>query len=155
MIRDQGKWIGGLLAGAGIMYLLDPDRGGRRRALVRDRAARARHKLGHSLDAKARDLGNRAKGTVAGLRSRFRRESVDDATVHERVRSAIGHAVSHPSAIEASVSDGRVTLQGPVLERELDDLRRTVGQVRGVTEIVNELVVHSEPGGVPALQGGR
>jgi osmotically-inducible protein OsmY len=133
---------------------LDPDRGGHRRALIRDRAARAGHKLGGGLDASARDLGNRARGAVAELRSRFRREAVDDAILHERVRSTIGHAVSHPSAIEVSVSDGRVTLQGPVLERELDGLLRAVGRVRGVSEMVNELEVHPEPGGVPSLQGG-
>jgi BON domain-containing protein len=154
MMRDQGKLIGALLVGAGVMYLLDPERGGRRRALVRDRAARAGHKLGDSLDGTARDLGNRAKGTAAALRSRFRRESVDDAILHDRVRSAMGRVVSHPGAIEASVFDGRVTLRGSVLERELDDLLRTVGRVRGVTDVVNELAVHSELSGVPSLQGG-
>jgi osmotically-inducible protein OsmY len=153
-MRDQGKFIGGLLVGAAIMYLLDPDRGGRRRALVRDQAARARNKLGDGLDATARDLGNRARGTAAELRSRFRREVVDDTILHERVRSEIGHAVSHPGAIEVSVSDGRVTLQGSVLEQELDKLLSTAGQVRGVSEVINELTVHREPGDTPSLQGG-
>jgi osmotically-inducible protein OsmY len=153
-MRDQGRFIGGLLVGAAIMYLLDPDRGGRRRALVRDQAARARNKLGDGLDATARDLGNRARGTAAELRSRFRREVVDDTILHERVRSEIGHAVSHPGAIEVSVSDGRVTLQGSVLEQELDKLLSTAGQVRGVSEVINELTVHREPGDTPSLQGG-
>jgi len=153
-MRDQGGFIGGFLVGAAVMYLLDPDRGGRRRALVRDQAARARHRLGDGLEATARDLGNRAKGTAAEVRSRFRREAVDDTILHERVRSTIGHAVSHPGAIEVSVSEGRVTLQGPVLQHELDSLLRAVRQVRGVSEVVNELEVHREPGGVPSLQDG-
>lgn len=153
-MRDQGKLIAGLLAGAFAMYLLDPDRGGRRRALLRDQAARAGHKLGDGLDATARDWGNRARGTVAQVRSRFRKEMVDDVVLYERVRSTVGHAVSHPSAIEVTVSEGRVTLQGPVLEHELDGLLRAVGRVRGVSEVVNELEVHREPGGVPSLQGG-
>jgi uncharacterized membrane protein len=154
-MRDEGKVIGGLVVGAGLMYLLDPDRGARRRGLVRDQAARARHKLGDGLDATAHDLGNRAKGTAAELRSRFRRESVDDVVLHERVRSAIGRAVSHPSAIDVSISDGRVTLKGPVLEEELADLLRTVGRVRGIGPLTNELEVHGEPENEPALQGGR
>jgi hypothetical protein len=147
-MRDQGKLIGGALAGAGLMYLLDPDRGTRRRALVRDQAARARHRLGDGLEATARDVGNRARGTAAELRARFRGEDVDDEILHERVRSAIGRAVSHPGAITVTPWQGRVTLQGPVLEAELDDLLREVRRVRGVSEVENELEVHREPGGV-------
>ena len=154
-MRDQGKMIGGLVVGAGLMYLLDPDRGARRRGLVRDRATRAGHKLGGGLDATARDFGNRARGTVAEARARFRKEMVDDVVLYERVRSAIGRAVSHPSAIDVTVSEGRVTLQGPVLEHELDDVLRAAGRVRGVTEAVNELEVHPDSSGVPSLQGGR
>ncbi|CAN5893806.1 hypothetical protein BH24GEM1_BH24GEM1_25520 [soil metagenome] len=154
-MSDQGKLIGGALAGAGLMFLLDPDRGTRRRALLRDQAARARHKLGDGLEATARDVGNRARGSAAELRSRFRKEDVDDEVLHERVRSAIGRAVSHPGAIAVTASTGRVTLQGPVLEHELDDLLRDVRRVRGVSEVDNQLEVHREPGGVPALQGDR
>jgi len=154
-MRDQGKFIGGLLVGAAVMYLFDPDRGARRRALVRDQAGHARHKLGDGLEATARDLGNRAKGTAAELRSRFRQEAVDDTILQERVRSALGHAVSHPGAIEVSVSDGRVTLQGSVLEQELDKLLSAVGGVAGVSDVVNELEAHQQPGNVPPLRGGR
>lgn len=154
-MSDQGKLIGGALAGAGLMFLLDPDRGTRRRALLRDRAARARHKLGDGLEATARDIGNRARGSAAELRSRFRKEDVDDDVLHERVRSAIGRAVSHPGAIAVTACEGRVTLQGPVLEDELDDLLRDVRRVRGVSEVDNQLELHREPGGVPAPQGGR
>ena len=154
-MSDQGKLISVLAVGAGLMYLLDPDRGARRRGLVRDQAARARHKLGGGLDATARDLGNRARGTVAEARSRFRREVVDDVVLYERVRSTIGRAASHPSAIDVSVSEGRVTLQGPVLEHELDDVLRAVERVRGVTEVVNELETHRDASNVPSLQGGR
>jgi uncharacterized membrane protein len=154
-MRDQGKLIGGLLVGAGLMYLLDPDRGARRRALVRDRTVRAGHKLGDGLEATTRDLRNRARGTAAELRSRVRRETVGDEILHERVRSAIGRAVSHPGAIRVTVWEGRVTLQGPVLEEELDPLLRAARRVRGVSEVVNELNVHRDPAGVPSLQGGR
>ena len=54
-----------------------------------------------------------------------------------------------------SVSNGRVTLQGSVLEQDLDDLLRAVGRVAGVSDVVNELEAHREPGSVPPLQGGR
>jgi hypothetical protein len=38
--------IGGLAAGAGLMYVLDPDRGRHRRARLRRQAHRASRKLG-------------------------------------------------------------------------------------------------------------
>ena len=152
---NQGKAIAGALAGAGLMYLLDPDRGSRRRALVRDQAVRARHRLAEGAEATGRDLRNRARGTAAQLRSRLRREMAGDEVLHERVRSALGRVVSHPGAIEVSVSDGRVTLQGQVLREEEDDLLASVGRVRGVAEVRNELEVRSSGEGVPALQGGR
>src|ERR671928_1172414 len=75
IMRDQGKLLTGLLVGAGLEFLLDPDRGARRRALVRDQAVRASHKLGDELDATTRDLRNRAKGSAAELRSRFRKQA--------------------------------------------------------------------------------
>src|SRR5918999_3993524 len=99
-MNNQGRTIAGVLAGAGLMYLLDPDRGARRRALVRDQAMRAQHRLAEGAEATGRDLRNRALGTAAELRSRFRRESAGDEILHERVRSVLGRVVSHPGAIE-------------------------------------------------------
>jgi uncharacterized membrane protein len=154
-MRDQGRVMGGLILGAGLMYLLDPDRGARRRALLRDQATHAGRKLGEGLDATARDVSNRARGKAAELRSRIERRSPDDVVLHERVRSAMGRAVSHPGAIEADVFEGRVTLIGAVLEAELDELLKSVRRVRGVTEVINELEVHQDARGVPSLQGGQ
>jgi uncharacterized membrane protein/osmotically-inducible protein OsmY len=154
-MSNKGQAIAGLLAGAGLMFLLDPDRGARRRALLRDRAVSVRHRLAEGAEAAGRDLRNRAKGTAAQARSRFRREMVDDEILHERVRSALGRVVSHPGAVEVSVADGRVTLQGEVLEHEVAHLFRSVRGVRGVSDVRNELVVSSSTKGVPSLQGGR
>lgn len=154
-MRDESKFIGGVLVGAGLMFLLDPDRGARRRSLVRNQAVRAQHKLGDGLGATARDLGNRARGTVAGLRSRFRREYVDDPVLHERVRSVLGRAVSHPAAIGVSISEGQVTLRGDVLEDELEPLLDMVNGVPGIFEVRNHLVTHREAADLPSLQGGR
>lgn len=40
-VTKESAWIGAAGLGAGLMYLSDPDRGKRRRALVRDQAARS------------------------------------------------------------------------------------------------------------------
>jgi uncharacterized membrane protein len=152
-MERQGKLLGGIILGAGAMYLLDPDRGTRRRSLLRDQIAHARHKVGDGLAATARDTRNRAAGAAAELRSRFQHDQADDEVLHERVRSAIGRVVSHPSAITVTVFDGQVTLGGHVLAAEVDELIDQVKRVRGVRDIRNELEVHRTANGAPALQG--
>jgi uncharacterized membrane protein len=152
-MKDQGRLITGVLVGASAMYLLDPDRGARRRSLLRDRGVHAGHKLGDGLAATARDARNRTRGTAAALRSRFRSDDPGEDVLHERVRSAIGRVVSHPGAITVVVTGDRVTLTGQVLEGEVDALVQTVARVRGVSEVRNELEVHRGAAGVPSLQG--
>jgi uncharacterized membrane protein len=145
--------ITGMLLGAGTMYLLDPDRGTRRRSLLRDQGVHAGHKLGEGLAATARDARNRTRGVAAELRSRLGKDQPDDEILHERVRSAIGRVVTHPSAITVIVDQGRITLAGHVLANEVDDLVKQVKRVRGVEEVRNELEMHRTSDGVPALQG--
>jgi len=140
-------------AGAGLMYLLDPERGRRRRAIVRDRLVRAAHRTGDTVDATSRDVGNRARGVVAELRSRLANVEVSDGVLHERVRARIGSVIGHAGAIDIAVIEGQVSLRGPVLAGDVDRLVRRVRSVPGVREVINQLDVHDEPGGVPGLQG--
>jgi len=140
-------------AGAGLMYLLDPDGGRRRRARVRDQLVSAAHRTGDTVDATSRDVTNRARGVVAELRSRLANPRVSDEVLHARVRSRMGSVVGHAGAIEVGVDDGRVTLRGPILADEVDRLVRRVAGIRGVREVLNQLDVHDEPGNVPFLQG--
>jgi BON domain len=139
-------------AGAGLMYLLDPDGGGRRRALVRDRMVRAAHRTGDAVDVTSRDVTNRARGVVAELRGRLAGAPVGDDVLRERVRARIGAVVGRAGAVETLVSDGVVTLRGPVLADDLDRLVRRVRSVRGVRDVSDQLDVHDEPGHVPELQ---
>jgi hypothetical protein len=142
-------------AGAGLMYLLDPDQGNRRRALVRDRFVRARHVTGDAVDATSRDVRNRARGVVAELRSRLIPEDVTDDVLHERVRARLGQLVRYAHSVETTVEGGRVILRGPVLADDAARLVRRIGRVPGVREVDNRLDVHAEPGDVPGLQGAR
>jgi uncharacterized membrane protein len=152
-MKGQGRLLTGMMLGAGTMYLLDPDRGARRRSLLRDQGMHAGRKMGEGLAATARDARNRTAGAAAELRSRFRKDEADDEIVHERVRSAIGRVVTHPSAVEVTVNEGRITLAGHVLADEVYDLLKQVGRVRGVAEVRSQLQIHQGTEGVPALQG--
>ena len=147
-------FLGAAAAGAISMYLLDPDHGRRRRALMRDRLASGVSRLDDARTVASRDLRNRARGVAHEVRSRFSREEVPDEILCERVRSSLGWAVSHPGAIEVSALSGRVTLSGAVLEREYVRLLRTVWAVRGVADVEDRLAVYESPAGISALQGG-
>jgi uncharacterized membrane protein len=152
-MKGQEKLITGIVLGAGAMYILDPDRGARRRSLLRDQGVRATHKIGDGLAATARDARNRTRGAAAELRSRFRQDQANDEVLHERVRSAIGRVVTHPSAITVTATEGRVILSGPILADEVDTLISRVRGVRGVEEVRNELEIHRSAENVPGLQG--
>jgi hypothetical protein len=145
--------VGGVAAGLGLMYFLDPDQGRRRRALVRDQMVHAAHRTGDAVDATSRDIANRAKGAVAELRGRFHAEEVGDDVLRERVRARVGAVVGHASSIDVDVREGRVALSGPILAHEVDRLLRRVTAVRGVKDVDNRLEIHAEPGNVPGLQG--
>jgi hypothetical protein len=146
---------GGAGIGAGLMFLLDPQRGNRRRAIARDKAISALHKASNATRVAARDLASRTYGTAASLGSVFGSDHPDDRKLLERVRSKIGRFVSHPSAIEVEARGGIVSLRGPILAREVDAMLAATRGVRGVTSVENHLEVHETAENVPELQGGR
>ncbi len=153
-MKTPGKLLSAVLVGAGAMYLLDPDRGARRRSLLRDKGVHAKRALREGLGTAARDVRNRSAGAAAAVGSRLRSDQAGDEVIQERVRSALGRVVSHPGAINTAVYDGRVFLSGPILRQEIEELVATVRAVRGVREVENQLQVHERADDVPGLQGG-
>ena len=155
--HDGGSGMGilsGIGIGAALMYFLDPGRGPRRRAALRDQLVSTGNTLGDALGTTARDLGNRARGLAAETRSRLTPEDVTDEVLVGRVRAELGRVVSHPGSIIATASGGVVTVSGPVLAREVDGLLGAVRKVRGVQDVVNQLEIHERGDNVPGLQGG-
>ena len=57
--------LGGLGAGALLMFFFDPQQGRRRRALVRDKAVKVKNKTADVIEKRSRDLSNRAQGVIA------------------------------------------------------------------------------------------
>jgi hypothetical protein len=139
--------------GAGVMYFLDPDKGRRRRALVRDRMVSLMDDVEEALGKTSSDVANRAGGLVAEMRSLMDRKPVPDRVLIARVRSEIGRVVSHPRAIQVDANQGAVILSGPILADEVGDLISAVSRVRGVKDVENRLEVHEQAGNIPGLQG--
>ena len=154
MLQDRGSALTGLGIGLGLMYFLDPERGRRRRARVRDKLTRVLNVGTDAAGTTRRDLAHRVAGTAARMRHALRRLPADDVVLVERVRAQLGRVVSHPHAIDVKATNGNVTLSGPILQAELNQLLRAVERVDGVRDVANALEEHKEPGHVPALQGG-
>lgn len=82
-----------------------------------------------------------ARGFMTETGDRFRRRTVSDATLVAQAQSRLNRLVSRPSAIEITANQGQLTLSGPVLDREHEDLLASVASIRGVKEVVNRLDV--------------
>jgi uncharacterized membrane protein len=136
------------------MYMFDPDKGRRRRNVMRDAVNHMVNTAEDAIGKTSRDMSNRAQGLRAELNSIFRHEEADDEVVAERVRSKLGRAVSHPHAIHVAVDEGRVTLSGQILSAEVGQLLKSVWSVHGVMDVENKLEAHEEAGNIPSLQGG-
>ncbi len=115
--------VGSLGLGAGLMYILDPRAGRRRRARLR----RALERAG--------------------------RRRLSDEALAARVRSVLARSVSHPRAITVDVAQGHVVLGGPVIAREVDGLLRRIRRVRGVRGVRSSMEAHDWAADVPGLQG--
>lgn len=147
------QMILGALFGAMAMFFLDPQRGARRRALMRDQMVSMANKTEDVVDARAEDIKNRAQDVVAEAKSRFKDEQLTDQVLTELVRAEMGRVNSHPGAIDVSSNDGKVVLRGQILTKEVDALMSAVEALPGVKQVDNRLEVHEEAGNIPSLQG--
>ena len=145
--------VGGVGLGAALMYIFDPDRGKRRRTLIRDKVEAAGNKISDKAEKTGRDLKNRAYGVVAETKSIFQHDEVTDDVIVDRVRSRLGRIPVHVGAFDITARDGVVTLRGQILADELPKVLRAARFVRGVKGIDNQFDVHERAGNVPALQG--
>lgn len=147
--------LGGIGIGAALMYLLDPDRGARRRALARDKARHFGRITGERLGARSRDLRNRAQGVAARIRREKTEEPPSDDVLEARVRAEIGREIRNPGAVHVSARGGRVTLTGPVLAEEKETLVACVASVAGVEDVEDRLEPHESAAEVSTLQGSK
>lgn len=150
-MNKKAALVGGLGLGAALMYLFDPDRGRRRRALIRDKAEGVANKAGDYAGKMSRDVRNRAYGLVAETKSIFQHDEVTDDVLIDRVRAKLGHYSVDVGAIDVTAQSGTVILSGRVLAKEVPDALRAVRSVRGVKRVENQLAMRPESGSVPSL----
>ncbi len=132
--------------GAAAMYFLDPQRGRARRAVAGDKVGKIVNDTGRAFreaGQMCRDVTNRTRGTAHELqRNVVQGGPVGPEQLLQRVRSEMGHVVSHANQIQVMTdAEGNVTLEGRVLASELDALLTTVKRVSGVSVVTNRLDV--------------
>jgi len=149
MIKKTTALIAGLGAalGAGVMYLLDPSHGRRRRAIARDKAKHYGSKTGEAVQRTSRDAWNRTRGAAIETRKRIQGEEIPDGVLVDRVRSEMGHVIEHPAAVLVTSSGGHVTLSGAVRSGEVERLLERISEVPGVLGVDNRLDVTESPAG--------
>jgi uncharacterized membrane protein len=143
---------GGLLLGAGLMYLLDPVRGRRRRARILEAVHHAERKERELFDKAARDARQRLHGLTERVKHRPSSD-VPDQVIVDRVRSRLGRVVSHPRAVDVTVLDGRAILRGAIFAHEAAKAVAVTRSTPGVRAVIDRLEKHLTAGHIPQLQG--
>lgn len=98
-----------------------------------------------------RGANARGAGFIAATRRRWRDEN-DDRHVIERVRAKLDQTSSQAQALHVTSTDGIVTLRGPILASEVDEVMAAVWSVRGVLAVNNAMEAHQSPWEMPSLQ---
>jgi len=141
--------VGILFAGAGLMYLLDPDRGAARRSQVCDQLSGTLSRMGNFFRKSGRDLANRVTGTETqdGNRSsspRNAQEDSDGERLLQRIRADLGRVLSFPAQVQLMCdANGAVTLYGRVPAAESERLLSAVRSVPGVRQVNNRTETYS------------
>lgn len=71
----------GIGVGAGLMYILDPERGNQRRVLIRDKVNKLNRQTKDVVSGRMKDMRNRAQGMLHGAKSVF--DSKEDTSRQE------------------------------------------------------------------------
>lgn len=80
--RTLFMFVVGLIGGAALMYLFDPDRGARRRALLRDQVTKVVSEAEDAVESKMKDVSSRVEEVVNEVRN-----AADD-TLEDKVKDA-------------------------------------------------------------------
>jgi hypothetical protein len=126
-------------AGAGLMYVLDPVSGVRRRALARDQVEHARRQLMDETGTVLRDARHRVRGSWMALVSQLASGDVPDDVLEDRIRARLGLLVRYPRLVQVDCENGNVVLTGMVASDELGRLVRRIRTMSGVSHVDNRL----------------
>ena len=123
------RTLRGLVLGAGIGYLFDPQNGKARRTTLVDRTGRLLRRLGRLTARKTRYARGHLRGVAAPLRQDDAHRTTDDGTVLQRIRSEALRDVG------VSTTEVDVTVAEVPSATLVDDLVDRVRLVPGVRDV--------------------
>lgn len=136
----------GALAGALLMFVLDPKHGRTRRAKARDQVFGLSRRAGKRLRRSGRRLRADAAGLGRKVVHRERIQIFDDVTLAQKVKTVL---FSHPEAkgkISVNVQDGVAVLRGAVdTLDQINDIPHIVADIPGVLGVENLLHIEGTP----------
>jgi hypothetical protein len=145
---NQNALFVGAGLGAALMFILDPARGARRRALVRDKTVKALRQSSRAIHNRGENIGHRLTGAAHEWKAK-RLPPPSNDQLEERIRAELGHKVEHARAIIVAAEDGNVTLKGFALRDELEDILDTARHVNGVRKVRSEMQIKDSPEDIP------
>jgi hypothetical protein len=154
-MNKTASWLCGAASGATLIYFFDPERGRRRRALLRDQVLSRCRSLSCDAGKVWRDLNHRTSGYVHEVSAHLMEDEPSEEQLVARVRSKMGRYVSNPGAITVTAQGGRVHLSGRVFSDEVHRLISALKSLRGVGSIDHDLEVHDPHEDVPELPRRR
>ena len=131
------RTLRGLVLGAAMAYLFDPQNGRGRRAKLVDRSGRFVRRLGRFTARRSRYAKGQLQGLAAPLQQDDEPRAIDDGTVLQRIRSeALRDVGVSTTDVDVTVADGVASLRGEVASASLvDDLVDRVRLVPGVRDV--------------------
>lgn len=149
--HGRARLLGGLALGAGIMYLLDPADGRRRRHVTRDKVMKTMRRR----RADARKQAQYAAGQAQGARIeaekaqgiRHEQTDLDDTTLARKVETVIFRDAAAPKGkVAVNAEHGVVYLRGEVEQADwIERLGEQARGVEGVTQVKNLLHAPGTP----------
>jgi hypothetical protein len=150
-VRHGAEVLGAGVAGAALAYLLDPDRGRRRRHVLRDRVTALGRRGARRTARHVRYAGSTAVGVGKGALARRmpHEREYDDVTLAHKVESELFRPSGSPKgSVSVNVNDGVVELRGQLADRaQIAQLGHAAARVEGVRRVENLLHTPGSPPG--------
>ena|SRR5579872_347218 len=144
------KWFLGVLMGAGLGYLLDPDKGTRRRNITRDKALSLFRKMTRNSDKMGRLVEGNAQGVIHRVAPSNPPDNPnpDRLTLLDRVESKVlrNQKIKDADVVFDSPDEGIIEVRGVMQSQpEIEGLVAEVRSVPGVQKVVSYLHLPNTP----------